>query len=188
MIDITVFDEPWCNTMPDDIIVNPWLDPSINACPINYWDSMEPLEDLSILRWGELEANTVLKNSSKKYYDRSYNEPEYVDAINQYKEHFSRLCYFYWYYECSLPEGFEEWIINRAKIKHYIRSGKKVKTVKDVGKLVYTIQDIQIMLQLSRKAVVDLIKQDLFISIKTIGGTRISKPSFDAWIREYLYG
>lgn len=65
MIDISVFDEPWCNTMPDDIIDNPWLDPSINACPTNHWESMEPLEDLSILRWGELESNTVSKDSGK---------------------------------------------------------------------------------------------------------------------------
>lgn len=188
MIDISVFDEPWCNTMPDDIIDNPWLDPSINACPTNHWESMEPLEDLSILRWGELESNTVSKDSGKKYYDRSYNEPEYIDAVNQYKEHFARLSLFYWHYEFCLPEGFEEWLINRVEIKQYLKTGKKIKTVKEVGKLVYTIQDIQTMLQLSRKAVVDLIKQEVFISIRTVGGTRISKPSFDAWIREYLYG
>lgn len=46
----------------------------------------------------------------------------------------------------------------------------------------YTVEDIQIILGISRPTVYNLIRQKLFRAIKIGKGYRIPKKSFDAWL------
>jgi len=53
---------------------------------------------------------------------------------------------------------------------------------KDTGKRTYTVDEIQDILEISRTAAYNLVKKNLFRSVRVGGHIRISKKSFDEWL------
>lgn len=53
---------------------------------------------------------------------------------------------------------------------------------KDTRKRTYTVDEIQDILEISRTAAYNLVKKNLFRSVRVGGHIRISKKSFDEWL------
>ncbi len=53
---------------------------------------------------------------------------------------------------------------------------------RDNGKRTYTVDEIQDILEISRTAAYNLVKKNLFRSVRVGGHIRISKKSFDEWL------
>lgn len=53
---------------------------------------------------------------------------------------------------------------------------------RDTGKRTYTVDEIQDILEISRTAAYNLVKKNLFRSVRVGGHIRISKKSFDEWL------
>lgn len=53
---------------------------------------------------------------------------------------------------------------------------------RDAGKRTYTVDEIQDILEISRTAAYNLVKKNLFRSVRVGGHIRISKKSFDEWL------
>ena len=54
------------------------------------------------------------------------------------------------------------------------------------GKRTYTVDEIQDILDISRSSAYNLVKKDLFRSVRIGGHIRISKKSFDEWLDTQL--
>ena len=52
---------------------------------------------------------------------------------------------------------------------------------RDTGKMTYTVDEIQDILEISRTAAYNLVKKNLFRSVRVGRHIRISKKSFDEW-------
>lgn len=50
------------------------------------------------------------------------------------------------------------------------------------GKRTYTVDEIQDILEISRPTAYNLVKQNIFHSVRIGGRIRISKKSFDKWL------
>ena len=53
-------------------------------------------------------------------------------------------------------------------------------------KRTYTVDEIQDILEISRSSAYNLVKRNLFRSVRIGGSIRISKKSFDAWLDSQL--
>lgn len=54
------------------------------------------------------------------------------------------------------------------------------------GKRTYTVDEIQDILDISRSSAYNLVKKDLFRSVRIGGHIRVSKKSFDEWLDTQL--
>lgn len=54
------------------------------------------------------------------------------------------------------------------------------------NKRVYTVSEIQEILEIGKTAAYELIKKNLFRSVHIGGHIRISKDSFDKWLKEQI--
>ena len=53
-------------------------------------------------------------------------------------------------------------------------------------KITYTVDEIQDILGISRSGAYNLVKKNLFHSVRIGGTIRISKKSFDAWLEPFI--
>ena len=66
--------------------------------------------------------------------------------------------------------------LNRANAPEAIQSGKRT----------YTVDEIQDILSISRPTAYNLVKSNVFRSVRVGGHIRISKKSFDEWLDQQL--
>ena len=66
--------------------------------------------------------------------------------------------------------------LNRAEALEHPQSGKRT----------YTVDEIQDILSVSRPTAYNLVKSNVFHSVRVGGRIRISKKSFDAWLDQQL--
>lgn len=55
-----------------------------------------------------------------------------------------------------------------------------------IDKRTYTVDEIQDILEISRSSAYNLVKRNLFRSVRIGGSIRISKKSFDTWLDSQL--